>query len=385
MSMHPGESDPVALAELTTLRVGGFPERLLAPGDRDSLIGVIRDVWSAGEEWLLLGGGSNTLVADEGFAGTVIRVVTRGVQRLTTAPGIVRLRIAAGEVWDEVVASAVRNGWSGIEALSGIPGSVGAAPVQNIGAYGQELASVVRAVEFLDADIDEVIWLPPEELGLGYRTSVFKQGRRGVVLSIIIDLADNPVPQGMGAPPSAPIVYEQLADALGVRVGTRVSTAEVRRMVLSLRASKGMVLDPDDPDSVSAGSFFTNPIVSESFSRTLPADAPRWSLAPHETDTLLPLGTHGVDPGVVPGFTQSRQAGVKLSAAWLIEQAGIHRGFSLPGSGAAVSTKHTLSLVNSRSATAAEIVQLASYIQYRVQADFGVTLMPEPVLVGLDL
>ena len=377
------EAGPV-LASLTTMQVGGAAQRMVAPATRDDLIATTREVWSDGDEWLLLGGGSNTIASDDGFAGTVIRIVTRGIERLDAPAGTVRLRVQAGEPWDALVAHAVRNGWSGIEALSGIPGSTGAAPVQNIGAYGQELESSLLGVEFLDEATHEVRRLSRAELGLGYRTSVLKRGMRGVVLSVDLELADGNAPGGIGAPLSAPVAYAQLADALGVALGSRVPVAELRRAVLALRSSKGMVLDPDDQDSVSAGSFFTNPIVSENFARSLPSNAPRWPVTPAEPDVVLGLNSGGVHPLDIPQLAGGPYD-VKLSAAWLIEQSGIRRGFSLPGSRAAISSKHTLALTNRGGATASEIVQLASYVQLRVQAEFGVVLQPEPILVGVVL
>lgn len=352
------------LAELTTLRVGGPARELLGPETRDELIRRTLEVWGSGEPWLLLGGGSNLLIADEGFDGTVIRVLTRGIERvadddpdrsLRPSKGTTQLlRVQAGEPWDDVVAYTVEHGLSGIEALSGIPGCAGAAPVQNIGAYGQELSSVLESVEFLDAQTHEVIRLTPADLELGYRTSTLKRGRLGVVLSLDLRLEPNEL--------SAPVGYDQLANALGVAVGERAPLSKVRDAVLTLRASKGMVLDPADPDSVSAGSFFTNPIVSENFARALPRDAPRWIL-----DEDAP------------------ESPVKLSAAWLIERAGIKRGFSLPGSRAAVSSKHTLAIINSGGATAADIAELARYIHLRVLNEFGVALPPEPQFVGVSL
>ncbi|MDQ1589370.1 MAG: UDP-N-acetylmuramate dehydrogenase [Microbacteriaceae bacterium] len=376
-----------ALSTLTTLRVGGVPERVVQPEATEELVQVAREVWASGDNWLLLGGGSNTVASDDGFDGTVIRIATRGIERIP-ADGVVRLRVQAGESWDELVAHTVREGWSGIEALSGIPGLVGAAPVQNIGAYGQELSSTLVAVDFLDFATGEVRRMTAAELGLGYRTSVFKQGIAGIVLAVELELAEND--EVTGAALSRPIGYSQLADALGVTIGARVPAVELRRAVLRLRASKGMILDAADPDSVSAGSFFTNPIVSENFARSLPADAPRWPTTPAEPDVVTPLAA----AGAAGGLATAAQAGaglahgtyaVKLSAAWLIEKAGIHRGFALPGSSAAISSKHTLALTNRGGATAAEIVQLAGYVQSRVQSEFGVILQPEPVLVGLTL
>lgn len=381
-----------ALATLTTMRVGGAPERLVQPATEAELVETTRAVWARGEQWLLLGGGSNTVASDSGFEGTVIRVATRGIQQVdAVSPGdadavggdleAVHLRVQAGESWDDLVEYAVARGLAGIEALSGIPGSVGAAPVQNIGAYGQELSSVLVGIDFLDYDSGEVRRLTAAQLGLGYRTSALKRGLAGVVLAVELRLA-------AGAPGTvlgAPVAYGQLANALGVQLGDRVPLADVRRAVLALRAAKGMVLDDADPDSVSAGSFFTNPIVSENYARSLPSDAPRWPMTPPEPSTVTPLEAAAAAPQAVGARSLGVQHPVKLSAAWLIERAGIRRGFALPGSRAAISSKHTLAITNRGGATAAEIVQLASYVQLRVQSEFGIPLQPEPVLVDLEI
>lgn len=360
------------LSKLTTLQVGGPATRLVEPATRAELVDVVGATWDSPEDWLLLGGGSNLVVADEGFDGTVLHVVTRGItEARVTGARPVRLTVEAGEPWDAVVAHACANGWSGIEALSGIPGSAGAAPVQNIGAYGQELASSLVAIDFLDFDTGSLVRVPAAELGLGYRTSALKRGRLGLVVSLELALADD---SGL----SQPIAYAQLASTLGVRIGDRVPVAELRAAVLELRASKGMLWDPADSDSASAGSFFTNPVVSEQFARQLPADAPRWPTAPEEAARVLPLGSD------IPHVARGEYL-VKLSAAWLIEKSGITRGFSIPGSRAAVSSKHTLAIVNRGGATAADVVQLAGYIQTRVMSEFGVNLQPEPVLVGVAL
>ena len=219
--------------------------------------------------------------------------------------------------------------------------------------------------------------VPASELRLGYRTSVFKQGRAGIVLSIDLLLFEG----DSGRPGlSAPIAYSQLADALGVPLGSRVPIAALRETVLALRRGKGMVLDGADPESVSVGSFFTNPIVSEGFARTLPADAPRWPTAGDEPDVIVPLGE-----SLPPRAPRGEEPRIKLSAAWLIEHAGITRGFRLPGSAAHVSTKHTLALVNGGGATADQVLELGRYIQHLVQIEFGVLLQPEPVLVGAAL
>jgi UDP-N-acetylmuramate dehydrogenase len=361
-----------ALSELTTMRVGAEPARLVGADTTDDLIEAVRAVWASDEPWFVLGGGSNTVASDEPFDGTVVHVRTRGVDRLDDVDGRVRVRVAAGEPWDDLVALTVAEGWSGLEALSGIPGSTGASPVQNIGAYGQEVSSTVVSVDFVDAETGEFVRVPAANLGLGYRTSVFKEGREGVVTAVEFALRDE---GGV----SEQVAYPQLAGALGVDLGARVPVAEVRSSVLALRASKGMVLDADDRDTWSSGSFFTNPVVSRGAASVLPLDAPRWPVDPEPQDVVVPLGDAPAPP---PAPTSGA---VKLSAAWLIEHAGVSRGFRLPGSGAAVSTKHTLALTNRGSASASDVVELARFVQQRVSAEFGVLLRPEPVLLGLDL
>jgi UDP-N-acetylmuramate dehydrogenase len=388
-------------ADLTTLRVGGEIGRLVTATTRSELIDAAVDVWDEHEPWLVLGGGSNLLVGDEGFEGTVIRVATRGIEQEADAPaGAVRLRVQAGENWDDLVAWTVEHGFSGLEALSGIPGSVGASPVQNIGAYGQELSDALVAIEFLDEGATEPRRMTAAELELGYRTSVLKRGLSGIVVSIEVELHDTAAERAvLGEAIGAPVAYQQLAGALGVQLGDRVPVARVRDAVLALRRSKGMVLDPDDQDSVSAGSFFTNPIVTERVARTLPGDAPKWYLAPEPADEVTPLANL-TSQSPLDAFlahqasleTAERQASaapeeplVKLSAAWLIEKSGIRRGFSIAGSRAAISSKHTLALTNRGGASAEEVAQLARFVQQRVQAEFGIVLHPEPVLVGLEL
>ena len=336
------------LSELTTMRVGGTAATLVTPSTGHDLIAVALETWATGDDWLVLGGGSNVVISDDGFDGTVIRVATRGIERLPGDP--VRLRVQAGEPWDALVAFTVNQGWSGIEALSGIPGCSGAAPIQNIGAYGQELSSVLVGIDFLDYLTGELVHIPAADLGLAYRTSTLKQGREGVVIAIVMQLSESD---------TSVVRYEQLATALGVAVGDSVPARDVRASVLALRASKGMVLDPADPDSVSCGSFFTNPIVSENFARNIPGNPPQW-LEPDDVN-------------------------VKLSAAWLIEQSGIGRGFALPGSRAAISSKHTLAITNRGGATAAQVAELARYVQARVLSQFGIRLAAEPVGVGVAL
>lgn len=359
------------------MQVGGPARELITATTREQLIEAALNTWDANEPWLILGGGSNTIVADEGFDGTVIHVQTQGIERqqdLTRSPNHSTIRVAAGVNWDELVAWSISEGLAGIEALSGIPGSTGAAPIQNIGAYGQELSSVLTAVEFLDRYTHEISWIPASELALGYRDSIFKQGKEGVVLTVEMSLAS------FGENLSAPIAFGQLASALGVEHGEQVALQKVRESVLALRASKGMVLNPADPDTTSAGSFFMNPIVTENFARNLPEDAPRFPVTHEPQDRVLPLGAE------VPELpsTQGPRL-VKLSAAWLIENAGVRKGYRIPGSKAAISSKHTLAITNQGGATAAEVVGLATYVQAMVQSHFGIILHPEPNLIGVEI
>ncbi|MBF4462991.1 MULTISPECIES: UDP-N-acetylmuramate dehydrogenase [unclassified Rathayibacter] len=369
------------LSSLTTLRVGGPAESLLEPATEAELVETLVQLWSTEEPWLLVGGGSNLLVGDDGIEGTVVRVRTSGIERLDCADeGLVHLRVQAGESWDGLVAATVERGWVGLEALSGIPGTVGASPVQNIGAYGQELSDTLVAVTFLDEGTREPVRLAADELDLGYRTSVLKQGRRGAVLAVEFRLEEAKADAG------SPVAYAQLATALGVALGDRVSAAEVRETVLRLRAAKGMVLDPDDPDTASAGSFFTNPVVTHAFAGGLPPAAPRWPVEPSaETGVATPLADVAAGRPIGLPVPDSGGGLVKLSAAWLIEHAGVSRGFALPGSRAAVSSKHTLALTNRGGASAEDIAELARFVQGRVLAEFGVLLHPEPVVVGTSI
>ncbi|WP_280116199.1 UDP-N-acetylmuramate dehydrogenase [Leucobacter viscericola] len=373
--------DGARLADLTTMRVGGPAERVIVARSTEDLIRNATELWSTDEPWMLLGGGSNTIVADEGFPGTVLLVRSGGITRVEDpqAPSDqVRLRVQAGHNWDLLVAACVDRGWAGLEALSGIPGLVGAAPIQNIGAYGQELSQVLHSIEFYDRAEGEVLRIPAAELELAYRDSAIKRGREGVVLSIDLVLTEL-------SDPTSVVSYAQLASALSVEVGDRVPILSVRNEVLRLRASKGMLLDESDNDSWSAGSFFTNPIVSQQFARELPADAPRFPVggtAPSPTVTSLEDIAAGVPMRVPRAATEGK---VKLSAAWLIEHAGFKRGFHLPGSGAAISSKHTLAITNRGFASAADVAELARFVVQRVQQEFGVILAPEPNLYGLEL
>ena len=343
-----------ALSELTSIQIGGTPAEIFVAKTRDDLIEHTLELWRSGDDWLVLGGGSNMVVADDCSDLRVVKVENRGIENIRGKDDSkVTLRVQAGEDWDDFVAYTVQHGLAGVEAMSGIPGTVGAGPVQNIGAYGQELSDVLLRLEFLDYETHEVAVLEAKDLGFGYRTSVIKRGRPGVITWVELELQKL---DGL----SRPLYSTQIAADLGVEMGDQVPLADVRKSVLKLRASKGMVLSATDPDSVSCGSFFTNPIVSDKIARTLPTEAPRWE---DEDDE---------------GLT------VKLSAAWLIETAGIGKGFSLPGSGAAISSKHTLAIINKGGATARDVLQLASYVQLQVSNRFGINLVPEPNLIAFD-
>ncbi|MCT1478804.1 UDP-N-acetylmuramate dehydrogenase [Microbacterium sp. p3-SID336] len=374
------EVEPLRLAELTTLRTGAAPERMLEATTTEGLVEALRETWERGDAWLVLGGGSNLFVGDEPFEGTVIRVRTSGIEELPSPhPGRIRLRVQAGHGWDELVAYAVEHGYAGLEAMSGIPGTVGASPVQNIGAYGQEIQETLVEVDLIDESTGAISTVPAADLGLGFRTSVLKHhhgsepARRAVILSVTVDLliATERVVRG-----------EQLRRALGLTDDAPVPLTWVRERILATRASKGMLLDEHDPDTHGVGSFFQNAIVSAAQARSLPAECPRWPVAPDlDTVTVIPLSSY---EGHVPA-AKAEAPDVKVSAAWLIEQAGIRKGFKLPRSRASVSTKHALALTNRGGATAAEVAELARFIQSRVHAEFGLVLQPEPVLLGVEL
>ncbi len=362
----------VPLAGHTTLRLGG-PARHFAEAPDD--VELIAQVWAAderGEPLLVLGGGSNLVVADEGFPGTVAHVATRGIRHEPDGDRVL-LTVAAGEDWDTVVAGTVADGLAGLECLSGIPGLAGATPIQNVGAYGQEVAQTVVAVRGYDRERGAVVDLAAAECGFGYRTSAFKRSLRSwaagpavtgrfVVLSVTFRLARSAR--------SAPVRYAELARTLGVPEGGRAPLGEVRSAVLDLRRGKGMVLDPADPDTRSAGSFFTNPVLDPAAFAEL-KQAVATTLGPGAGVPTFPAG-----PGQV-----------KVSAAWLIEHAGFAKGYQ-PGAGqdgARISFKHTLALVNPGAATTATLLALAREITGGVRKAFGVDLTPEPVLVGVQL
>jgi UDP-N-acetylmuramate dehydrogenase len=336
-------------SSLTTLRVGGPLRRYVPASTEAELIAAVRAADDAGEALLVLGGGSNVLVADEGFDGTVVHVATRGLRLLQGDwCGGLLVQVAAGEPWDDVVAHAVQQGWAGIEALSGIPGSTGATPLQNVGAYGQEVAQTIARVRTWDRGEREVRTFASFDCHFAYRTSRFKGDDRFVVLDVTFQLLPGPL--------SRPVTYAELATALGVEVGGRAPVSDVREAVLTLRRAKAMVLDPADHDTWSAGSFFLNPVV--------PAD-------------VVPVGARA--------WPQPDGDLVKVSAAWLIEHAGLSRGYPGEGAPARLSTLHTLALTNRGTATAEDLRALAADVRARVQQAFGITLEPEPRLVGLAL
>jgi UDP-N-acetylmuramate dehydrogenase len=348
---------PVPLAELTTLRVGGPPARMVPAESAAEIASAVAEADAGGEPVLLVGGGSNLVVADRGWPGLALLLRSRGVAVRRDGP-TVTLTVQAGEPWDDLVARAVADGLAGVECLAGIPGLAGATPVQNVGAYGQEVSQTITAVQVWDRRAGAVRDLTPAECGFRYRDSVFKHSDRYVVLSVTFALAARPP----GRPLAEPIRYPELARALDVPLGRRAKLGEVRDAVLGLRRSKGMVLDPSDPDTASVGSFFTNPVLS-------PA-----ALA--EFEARLP------PPGGYPSWP-AEDGGTKLSAAWLIERTGFGKGY---GHGPArLSTKHTLAVTNQGGASTADIVALAREIRDGVRARFGVALRPEPLLVGVTL
>jgi UDP-N-acetylmuramate dehydrogenase len=418
----------VPLAAYTTLGIGGPAATFLEPPDEPGLTAAVRSADERGEPVLVLGGGSNVVVADDGFPGTVIRVAIRGITIAhadAPAPGpsagagpapagagpapagagpapagagpapdgsgpapdgsgpapdgsgpaldgAVTMTVAAGEDWDAVVARCVAEGLAGVECLSGIPGLAGATPIQNVGAYGQEVADTITAVRAYDRQRRAVAEIPAAECGFAYRTSAFKgapfrggaAAGRFVVLAVTFRLARGPL--------SAPIRYPELATTLGVAPGERVPLGEARSAVLKLRARKGMVLDAGDPDSRSAGSFFTNPILTSGEFAVVEERARR-ACGPETRVPHFPAG----------------DGQVKVPAAWLIERAGFGKGYRLadgpPGGAARISSKHTLALVNPGDATAAGLLALAREIRDGVRASFGVSLVIEPVLVGLTI
>ena len=391
--------EPVRLSRFTTLGLGGPARHFVVAGTDEEIIAAVRAADRRDEPLLVLGGGSNLVIADDGFPGTVIQVATKGIHR-TTDPGAgpagagpgqaepgapVTLTVAAGEDWDTVVASCVAADLAGLECLSGIPGLAGATPIQNVGAYGQEVADTITRVRAYDRATAEVVDLAAADCGFGYRTSAFKRSitppavtGRFVVLGVTFQLTSDRLSQ--------PLRYAELAGALGLDAarqdegaqgeGARAPLGDVRSAVLRLRRGKGMVLDPGDPDSRSAGSFFTNPVL----------DAGQFAALRQVVDQRC-------GPGVpIPQFP-AEPGQVKVPAAWLIGQAGFHKGYQgarraddgRPGPAAHISTKHTLALVNPGDARTADVIGLAREIRDQVRDLFGIELASEPVLVGVSL
>ncbi|MEV6394236.1 UDP-N-acetylmuramate dehydrogenase [Streptomyces sp. NPDC051907] len=343
------------LAPLTTFRLGGPATRLVTATTDAEVIAAVAEADAAGTPLLIIGGGSNLVIGDKGFDGTALRIATTGFELDGTA-----LELAAGEVWTDAVARTVEAGLAGVECLAGIPGSAGATPIQNVGAYGQEVSSTITEVIAYDRRSGETVVIPNAECDFSYRHSRFKQDPdRYVVLRVCFALEDA---GGL----SAPLRYAETARALGVEAGDRVPAADARETVLKLRAGKGMVLDPEDHDTWSAGSFFTNPILSE-----------------EAFDAFLARVHDRLGPDTAPPAFPAGDGHTKTSAAWLIDKAGFTKGY---GSGPArISTKHTLALTNRGEATTEDLLALAREVVAGVREAFGITLVNEPVTVGVSI
>ena len=337
------------LADLTTLRLGGPAGQFLVADSEQRLLDVVRVNDQSGDGLLLVAGGSNLVVADEGYPGTVVHVVTRGIDVEVDDCSGATVTVAAGESWDGLVARAVIEGWVGLEALSGIPGSVGATPIQNVGAYGQEVSDTIASVRVYDRYEASVRTFAAADCAFGYRHSRFKADpARYVVLSVTFSLRLGDL--------GAPVAYAELARTLGIQIGQRAPLVRVRDAVLALRRGKAMVLDPEDHDTWSAGSFFTNPILTVDQAAALPAEAPRF---------------------------EQPDGSIKTSAAWLIDHAGFAKGHG--GTPVSLSTRHPLALTNRGGARTADLLALAREVRDGVEAAFGVRLVNEPVLVGCAL
>ena len=355
------------LAELTTLRIGGRPRALLECATAEAVIAAVRELDAAQRPVLVLGGGSNLVVAGGDLDLVVVAVRNQDLQYSDAAGDAAAagehliVRAGAGLTWDDLVADTVERGCGGLECLSGIPGSVGATPVQNVGAYGVEVAQVLHRVRWYDRATGRDEWVTPDALELAYRTSVLKNTDRAVVLEVEFRLT----PAGR----SEPIRYAELAGRLGVEPGERADAATVRRTVLELRRGKGMVLDDDDNDTWSAGSFFTNPVIRD---EVLP-----------EVRNRVAKKLGDAPAGQMPAF--AAPGGTKLSAGWLIERAGFGKGYPSSSSPARLSTKHTLALTNRGAATADDVIALARDVRDGVREAFGVELHPEPVWIGCSI
>ncbi|MFJ3925627.1 UDP-N-acetylmuramate dehydrogenase [Streptomyces sp. NPDC090022] len=343
------------LAPLTTFRLGGPAARLITATTDAEVVDAVRAADAAGTPLLLIGGGSNLVIGDKGFEGTALRIATRGFELRGTT-----LELAAGENWSDAVARTVEAGLAGIECLAGIPGSAGATPIQNVGAYGQEVRDTITEVVAYDRRTGDTVTLTNAECAFAYRHSTFKdQPERYVVLRVRFQLEDA---GGL----SAPVKYPETARALGVEAGDRVPAATARETVLRLRAGKGMVLDPADHDTWSAGSFFQNPILTDA-----------------DYAAFLVRAQDRLGPDATPPAYPAGEGRTKTSAAWLIDKAGFTKGY---GDGPArISTKHTLALTNRGEATTEDLLALAREVVAGVHAAFGVTLVNEPVTVGVTL
>ena len=338
-----------SLKDYTSLHLGGPAKRMIHAKSESELVDAVKSADASGEPVLIIGGGSNVLVGDEGFPGTVIRVATKGNSSSVDACSGGMITVAAGEDWDSFVKWAIANGFVGLETLSGIPGTIGACPIQNIGAYGHEVAKVIARVRTWDRKSGAYKTFANSECGFEYRSSLFKKEKdRYLILDVTFQLEKGEM--------SLAIKYEELAKALKVNLGERVLLEEARTAVLALRALKGMLLNAKDHDTWSAGSFFVNPIVTSEIAANLPSDAPRWP---------QPDGR------------------VKTSAAWLMEKSGIRKGHCYEGAG--VSSKHVLALVNNGNAKASDIIELARASRKAVKDKFGITLEPEVQFVGISL
>lgn len=366
------EQFDIPLAPLTTMHVGGPARRLVVAETIDEIVDAVRETDDAGEPLLVLSGGSNLLIADEGFPGTVVNIANQGLEiEHDSDCGGVTVRVGAGVVWDDFVREACERDWSGIEALSGIPGLVGATPVQNVGAYGQEVAQTISSVRTYDRVTQQIKTFANADCEFTYRHSIFKstpyrdsdKSGRYVVLDVSFQLRK--------ADRSQPIAYADLAAGLGVEQGERVPLADARAGVLAQRAKRGMVLEAGDHDTWSCGSFFTNPIVTREQMDSIVARAEER------------LGADGPVPPQFPAGAAHPDM-LKTSAAWLIDKGGFGKGYNMPGP-AALSTKHTLALTNRGTATAADVAALARVVVDGVEEAFGVRLVPEPVWVGLTL
>lgn len=337
------------LSSFTTMKVGGKPKAIFKAENTAELYAKAKELWLSEEPMFVLGGGSNTVFASELENLNVLLVANKGIEETRTGNKIT-LRVQAGENWDEFVSYCVKQGYAGIEALSGIPGSVGATPVQNVGAYGQEVSQTISRIEFLDKETHEIKVLSNQELKFAYRDSALKHGLEGVIGWVEFELAD------LGGL-SVAMASGQITNHLDKPYGSQLPLQVVRDTVIELRSGKGMVVQESDPDSVSCGSFFTNPVVSGSKALEFPDDMLKWDM-------------------------KDGTGNFKLSAGWLIENSGIPKGFKLGASKAAISNKHALAITNRGGATSQEIVELARFIQERVAARWGVNLIPEPNLIG---